>query len=87
VFCVEICDGNVETVFSTPNPILALDLALRAIRAGFSWRVLHEPTESVLTVEGLRTLAHQHAAGHAAGLDQLSRIAEQNAQSAVARLN
>jgi hypothetical protein len=87
VFCVEICDGNIETAFSTPNPILALDLALRAIRAGFSWRVLHEPTDSVLTVDGLRTLAQQHADGDRDGAHQLSQIAEHTARSALARLN
>ena len=87
MFCVEICDGNVETVFSTPNPILALDLAWRAIRAGFSWRVLHQPTDSVLTVDGLTALAHKHADGQPSGAQQLGEIAERHAQSARARLN
>ena len=87
MFCVEICDGNVETVFSTPSPILALDLTWRAIRAGFSWRVLHEPTDSVLTVDGLTALAERHADGDAIGTQQLGQIAESHAQSARARLN
>jgi hypothetical protein len=63
MYSVDISDGSeVDAQFSVHSPVLALDLVLRAVRAGLCWRAVAGPAALSLTLPALRGLAETYAA-------------------------
>src|SRR5690349_4035582 len=63
MFIVQIDGHGVAAEFTVSSPVVALDLALRAIRAGITWRVARasDGTASELPLWRLRDLAVRDA--------------------------
>jgi hypothetical protein len=64
-----------EAEFVIPSPVLALDLALRAARAGFFWRAqTHGDGPMPLSIDTLQAYAESHAATEPAEAELLREV-------------
>jgi hypothetical protein len=89
VFIVEVAGlAGAEAEFVVPSPVLALDLALRADRAGFGWQAYDgRTTKRQLTLDELRNVADLHALANVDEVECLRQIAAAEQRSAAAQLN
>jgi len=90
LFCVEVADERgTEAAFEVTTPVVALDLALRAHRAGLAWRVVVPGAEGArpLALEDLRSRATRQAAGDPDAAAQLRQAEEDTSRAARAALS
>ena len=88
MFTVHIVGSEgTEARFDVPNPVLALDLALRADRLGLLWRAAHADRTQPLSLWLLRDLAQRAAAGEPASAAHLEAVVTEERLAAGARLN
>ncbi|HSR23223.1 MAG TPA: hypothetical protein VLW53_06710 [Candidatus Eisenbacteria bacterium] len=88
MYSVEIVDGSgTAAEFTVPSPLIALDLVLRALRAGLHWRVLDGSVDRSLQLEDLRHRARQHAADDETAAAQLALCERDHRRADRASLN
>ncbi|MGH8968317.1 MAG: hypothetical protein ACRDV1_00050 [Actinomycetes bacterium] len=88
MYVVEILDALGDPAeFVVVSPVVALDLALRAQRAGLRWRVVDESSTRSLPIEDLRHVALRFAARDPAASEHLRQAECDNERAVVAALN
>lgn len=88
MYAVEIIDDNGDPAeFIVASPVVALDLVLRAQRAGLHWKALDEARGRVLPLEDLRHRALTVAADDSTASEQLHRAEREHQQGCRAVLN
>ena len=89
MFTVQIIshDGS-PAEFALSCPVLALDLALRAARAGIPWgAALGRPATTALSLPDLRRLAQSQASREPGQADHLAEVLRAELQAVAAQLN
>lgn len=89
MFVVEVtAPAGAAAEFTVPSPLVALDLALHADRAGFHWRAYDATADRrPMTLDELRGEAALRALASGQDEDYLQRIADVERRAAAARLN
>lgn len=88
MFTLHLADQEgLDAQFVLPCPVLALDLALRAGRAGISWRALAGAPARALTLWELRRIAAEAATGEPGRAEHLEQVLRAESRAAAASLN